>query len=153
MTSEIGRRTVLYIYLWCRARRTSLPQDELSPGQRPPLPFSCSVTMAALCALGWRARWSCYTMTSTTIPHWRAHILPPLCLYKSQAYSSHCFLSSTWLLRWASAKSGARIWPGNRRLPTHYGARLVYVQYVRSPERINWFLRRRCSLLLGVTRD
>lgn len=33
--------------------------------------------MAALCALGWRAHWSCYTMTSTTIPHSRAHILPP----------------------------------------------------------------------------
>lgn len=158
VTSENSKRSVLCVCLWCRARRTSPPQDELSPGRRPPLPFSCSITMAALCALGWRARWSCYTMTSTTIPHWRAHILPPLPIQEPSLFIAlFSFQHMTFALGLGKVRCSNMTWKPQvahtlRALQSLIRSG-IYVQCVRSPERINWFLHQHSSLLLGVTRD
>lgn len=157
VTSENSKRSVLCVCLWCRARRTSPPQDELSPGRRPPLPFSCSITMAALCALGWRARWSCYTMTSTTIPHWRAHILPPLPIQEPSLFIAlFSFQHMTFALGLSKVRCSNMTWKSQvahtlRALQSSTRSG-IYVQCVRSPKWINWFLHRQ-SLLLGVTRN
>lgn len=138
VTFDNSKRSVLYVCLWCRAQRTSPPQDKLSPGRWPPLPFSCSITMAALCALGWRARWSCYTMTSTTIPHWRAHILPPLPIQEPSLFIAlFAFQHMTFALGLGKVRCSNMTWKPQvahtlRELRSLISSG-IYIQYVRSP--------------------
>lgn len=114
--------------------------------------------MTALCALGWRARWSCYTMTSTTIPHWRAHILPLLPIQEPSLFNAlFSFQHMTFALGLGKVRCLNMTWKPQvahtLRALRSLDRSGIYVQCVRSPERINWFLHRCGSLLLGVTRD